>query len=146
MMKEPSHRPLSFRANSFSRFAKKYGITVEATPFDPYGLVDNSSLKESQDFLVNLTKDGRVYSFTVSFQEFRTELPPVEDVLEYIANDVAIVENFKDSPESFAKLINLPIANAARLILQASEISEPFKVFIGQDAYYELVEITEERG
>jgi hypothetical protein len=146
MMREPAHRTLSFRANSFARFAKKYRITVETAPFDPYGLVDNSTLKESQDFLVNLTKDGRIYSFTLTFDEYRTTLPTVEDVLEYIANDAAIVEGYKGDPEGFAKLTDLPIANAARLILQASEISEPFKAFMGPEAYYEMVQITEERG
>ena len=146
MMQEPAHRPLSFRANSFARFAKKYGITVEATPFDPYGLVENSTLKESKDFLINLSKDGRILNSTLTFEKYLTELPSVEDVLEHLANDAAIMEHFTRDPKRFAKLTGLPLARAVQVIEQASEVAGPFKILIGPEAYAEFVKISEMRG
>lgn len=146
MMKEPEHRPMSFRADSFARFAKKYGISVKATPFDPYGLVENSTLKESKDFLFNLSKDGRLFSSTLTFEHYLTELPVVEDILEHLANDAAIMENFARDPKSFAKLTRLPLAQAIQVIEQASEVAGPFKILLGPDAYAEFVKISEMRG
>jgi len=137
---------MSFRANSFSRFAKKYGILLEATPYDPYGLVDNTTLKESKDFIVNVSRGDRTYNFSLTFPEYRTELPPVEDVLEHLANDAAIMEHFGRNPQAFAKLIKRPLPVAEAVIEQASALAGPFKVFIGPEAYAEFLAITEERG
>jgi len=146
MMQEPAHRPMSFRANSFSRFAKKYGISLESTPYDPYGLVDNATLKESKDFIVSVSKDDRTYNFSMTFPGYLTELPPVEDVLEHLANDAAIMENFGRNPQGFAKLIKRPLPVAQAVIEQASSLAGPFKIFIGPEAYAEFLGITEERG
>lgn len=137
---------MSFRANSFARFAKKYGITVEVTPFDPYGLVDNSTLKESKDFLINLSKDGRIFNSTLTFERYLTELPSVEDVLEHLANDAAIMERFSEDPQGFAKMTRLPLDRAIQVIEQASEVAGPFKILIGPEAYSEFIKISEMRG
>lgn len=137
---------MSFRANSFSRFAKKYGIALEATPYDPYDLVDNATLRESKDFIVNVSKDDRTYNFSLTFPEYRTELPPVEDVLEHLANDAAIMERFSRNAQGFAKLIKRPLPVAQAVIEQASSLAGPFKIFIGPEAYAEFLGITEQRG
>lgn len=146
MMQEPAHRPMSFRANSFSRFVQKHGISLESSPYDPYGLVDNATLKESKDFIVQVSKDDRVYSFAMTLPEYRTVLPPIEDVLEHLANDAAIMENFSDDPQAFAELINRPLSVAEAVIEQASSLAGPFKLFIGPEAYAEFLKITEVRS
>lgn len=146
MMKEPEHRPLSFRADSFARFAKKYGITLQASPYDPYGLVENATLKESKDFLINLSKEGRIFNSTLTFERYLTELPAVEDVLEHLANDAAIMEHFSKDPQRFAKMTRLPLARAIEVIEQAAEVAGPFKILLGPEAYSEFIKISEIRG
>lgn len=136
---------MSFRANSFARFSKKYGIEIEISPYDPYGLVANSHLKESKDFMVNVYKKDRFFSFSVVFDDYRTELPSVEDVLEYIANEAAIHENFKSNPEAFARLIKRPLAYAEGLLRDVSSTVPGFELFLGPEAYDEFLRITEVR-
>lgn len=137
---------MSFRANSFARFSKKYGIEIEIFPYDPYGLVSNESLKESRDFMVNVHKKGRFFTFSVVFEDYRTQLPSVEDVLEYVANEAAIYENFKGNPEGFAKLIKRPVPYAAELLRGIDTTIPPFELFLGPDAYDEFLRITEVRS
>lgn len=127
---------MSFRANSFSRFAKKHGITAKAFPFDPYGLVNNESLKESKDFIVTVSKDDRDYTFTLTFLKYRTELPPLEDILDYLANEAAFMEHFGGRAHGFSQVLEQ----------HASEMAMPFKLLIGPEAYHEFIRITEMRS
>lgn len=145
-MMEPEHGELSFRANSFARFAKRYGITSEAQPVDPYGLVDNASLKESRFFLASLSKDGRIYSFSTDFQDYRTSLPFVEDLLEYMANEAAIYEQVGTDVKGFAKHIGQPLEVAAKILRDVHAIVPSFKQFLGPMAYADFIKITEPRG
>lgn len=142
-MKEPAHRSVSFRAKSFGRFAKQYGITIEMSPYDPYGLVNNATLKESKDFIVSMNRGGRIYSFAVTFMDYRTELPSVDDVLDYLANDAAIYEVYGSKPEAFAKKIQQPLAYAENLLREVNLTVPAFKVFMGPQAYAEFLQITE---
>lgn len=144
-MKEPHHRP-SFQANTFSRFAKRQGVNITIEPVDPYGLVDSASLKEAKQFAVMLMKDFRAYSFAVVFDDYRTELPSIEDVLEYMANDAAIYERFGTDVKALAREAGLPLDQAARMIEHVQAIVPAFGLFLGSDAYEELLKITEDRG
>jgi hypothetical protein len=146
MMQEPSHRELSFRANSFARFAKRYGITVEVQPVDPLGLVDNASLKESKYFLAAVHKNERIYSFTAIFDDYLTALPSTEDILEYLANQAAVYEKVGDDAVAFARWIKQPV-EVARAYLEDIRFSvPPFKQFLGPMAYTDFIQITEPRG
>lgn len=146
MMKEPDHRPMSFRANSFSRFAKKHGISAEVQPIDPYGLVDPSTLKESRFFVVTISKDGRLYTLSADFNEYRTSLPSIEDILEYMANESAIYERFGNDARRLARLIRRPLPEATQMLRDVHTTIVPFKSFMGPEAYFEFLQITEDRG
>lgn len=143
-MKEPHQRPLSFRANSFSRFAKRHGITMVSMPIDPYDLVDSASLKESRHFAVTLSVGDRTHSFTVVFPQYRTELPPIEDVLEYMANEATIHKHFGMSFDAYMKFTTQSMEAAWAQLQDLKSIIPNYKWLLGR-AYYELIEITEER-
>lgn len=145
-MKEPEHRTLSFRANSFSRFAKRYGITAEVQPVDPLGLVDSASLKEAQYFMVSVYKNERFFNFMPIFDDYRTTLPSVEDILEYLANQAAVYETFGNDAATFARWIKKPVEVAAEFLEDVRFTITPFKQFLGPMAYADFIKITEERG
>lgn len=135
---------MSFRANSFARLAKKHGISMVAIPVDPYDLVDPESLKESKHFAVTLTVGDRTNSLALVFPEYRTELPPIEDVLEYIANEATVYEYFGSNAEAFARFTKQPVDAAAAELQDLAFIVPNYKWLLGP-AYYELLRITEDR-
>ena len=147
MMQESSHRELSFRKNSFGRFARQHDITSEAEPVDPLGIVAPHYLKEAKIFLVVLHKGERDFNFQVVFDSYRTTLPNVEDLLEYVTNQAAIFEKVTDQNlESFARYIKRPL-NVARAYLKDVRFAiPPFKIFLGPETYREFIQITEGRG
>jgi hypothetical protein len=118
---------------------------MASAPIDPYGLVDSDSLKESRHFGVTLSKGKRTHRFAVVFSEYRTELPPIEDVLEYIANEATIYEQFGMNFDAYMRFTSQPMEAAWAQLQDLKSIVPNYKWLLGP-AYDELVEITEERG
>lgn len=137
---------MSFRANSFARFAKRHGISMTVVPVDPYDLVDPDSLKEARHFGVTLQRGDRTNSFAIVFPEYRTELPPIEDVLEYMANEIAVYEHFGLDAKAFARFANVPLDEALRHVSEAASAAAPIRIFLGPVAYEEILSISEDRG
>jgi len=147
MMQEPSHREFSFRANSFGRFARKHGISVHAEPVDPLGFIPAEALKESKIFITTLRKGERSFNLEVLFDDYRTVLPSVEDVLENMANQAVVFERIgnRELP-AFARYIKKPLEVARAMVEDVRFSVPPFKGFLGPEAYAEFLKISETRG
>ncbi len=147
MMQEPSHREFSFRASSFGRFARQYDITSEAQPVEPLGIIAPEYLKEAKIFITALHMGERVFNSQVIFDDYRTTLPNVEDILEYLANQAAVYEkvNERNLP-SFARMIKKPIKVAYDYVQDVRFAIPPFKMFLGPKAYQDFIQIQEGRG
>lgn len=143
-MQEPHQRPTSFKANTFSRFAKKHRIDITIEPIDPYGLIDSEALKEAKHFAAMLRKGDRAYSFAIVFDDYRTVLPSVEAVLEYLANEVVIYERFGTNAEALAEAADIPIQQAMNMIAAVHATAPELKALLGPEAYADFITITEE--
>lgn len=146
MMQEEPHKSRSFRGDTFSRFAKKHGIEARIEPIDRYGLMESHQLSEARNFRVVLTMGQKTMDFTISFPDYRRHLPYIEDVLEYMANEVATFESFGVDPQAFATFAGVPLEEAARHVHEASAAAGTIRVFLGLPLYRELASITEQRG
>lgn len=146
MMHDEHHKSKSFARDTFSRFAQKHSITARLEPVDRYGLMPSGILKEARNFNVVLDVGPKTMSFAISFPEYRRHLPPVEDVLEYMANEVATYETFGEDAQAFAKFAKTSQESAARHVEEASTVSGAIRALLGRDIYDELVSITEQRG
>lgn len=82
--------------------------------------------------------------FTISFPEYRRHLPAVEDILEYMANEIAVYENFGDNAQAFAEFAKTSIEEATRHVQEASDASASIRALLGPNIYHELRAITEE--
>lgn len=145
-MKEPHRKPLSFRANTFARFAKKHDIDMEINPVDPFALVESTFIKRTRNFIASLEKKGRHFTMHVIFERVREELPPIEDILEYIANQVAAFENFGTDVEAFSRYTGYPPETLKDGLEEAAATAAAFSVFLKPDAYQEFLRISEIRG
>lgn len=147
MMHDEHHKSKSFARDTFSRFAKKHGIAARMEPIDRYGLMPPSKLKEARHFNVFLDMGEKSMSFTVSFPDYRrVHLPPIEDVLEHLANEVAAYESFGDDPQAFAAFSGASLEAAARYMEDAGAAAGSARAFFGPALYKELASITEQRG
>jgi hypothetical protein len=147
MMHDEHHKSKTFRRDTFSRFAQKYDFKARLEPLDSYGLMPSDKLKEAKNFRVILTMGEKTMYFNISFPEYRRQhVPPIEDVLEYMANELATYESFGEDPQAFATFAKMSLEEAARHVYEASDAAKTIRVFLGPDRYRELLSISEQRG
>lgn len=143
-MHEEQHKPKSFRGNTFSRFAKTHDISVASQPIDRYGVMEPDKLKEARNFQIILNIGPKTMFFTMSFPEYRRYLPSVEDVLEYMSNEVAVFENFGTDAQAFAIFSDTPLEEASRHVEEAATVAPAIRTMLGPEIYRELARITED--
>jgi hypothetical protein len=146
MMHEEHHKSKSFGRDTFSRFAQKHDMKISLQPLDRYGLMPSDKLKEAKNFLVVLTLGPKMMNFPMAFPEYRRHLPPIDDVLESMANEIAIHETFGNNAQAFANFTKIPLAEAKSSLEGASAAAGAFRAFLGPLIYREIMSITEPRG
>lgn len=145
-MREPEHAPRSFKANTFARFARKHGLFLEINPVDPMGLIESPFINRTKHFISSITYKGRYFTMPLQFEHVRNTLPPIEDVLEYIANEVVAYHRFGTDAEAFASYTGMPAETLLPSLLNAQNTATAFKTFLGPEIYDEFRKISEVRG
>lgn len=119
---------------------------MEANPVDPFALVESPFINRSRYFIVDLMMNGKHFTIQVVFERPREELPPIEDVLEYIANEVAAFEHFGTDVEAFSRYTGYPPEAVVDSLQNAANTAAAFKIFLKPKAYQEFLKISEIRG
>ena len=145
-MREPEHTPRSFKANTFARFARKHGLFLEINPVDPMGLVESPFINRTKHFIAGISYKGRYFTMPLQFEQVRDTLPPIEDVLEYIANEIVAYERFGTDAEAFSRYTGYPPEMLLPSLLNAKNTATAFKTFLGQELYDQFRKISEVRG
>lgn len=131
----------TFAKSTFGRFAAVHGISTKAVPVDP-------GAARADAFVVEIRKGGRTEVRLVQFDRIFDFFPVVEDVLENIANEAAILRHFKEDPEGLARLLEMDPADP-RFSASMAEVREriaSFAELLGEKAFREFEGIREVRG
>ncbi len=147
-MRESEHRELTFAQGTFGRFAKKHGMTLEINPINPATLQEDPRVPRTNLFIVSLQKGGKHYSTMMEFERIFETMPIVEDVLEYMANEIAAYRYGSKNPRTLAKAFNLSPSspNFQKYFEQLEQTVGGIRVFLGEQVYQEFITITEDRG
>lgn len=143
--RDPQH---TFAKNTFGRFVKKHGIELEIAPVDLERMDVGPLVRKTNIFVASLTKKEKVYTRTIEFDRTFDYMPEAEDVLEYIANEVAAYRYYKKEPVRCALTFGYNPQDPRFLAFMEALVPEveAVKLFLGDEAYREFVTITEVRG
>ena len=147
-MRESEHREQTFAQGSFGRLVKKYGLTLEIMPINPLTMAEDPNVDATNLFIVSLNKGLNTYSRTMEFERPFTSLPTIEDVLEYLVNEMVPFLIYVNDMPGLAKALKLPLTDPRirQWYENGKTVSMDVVKILGPEAFDELVEIKEIRG
>jgi len=142
-MKEPEHPDFTFKAGTFGRFAKKHRIEAEITAVDPIGFQESHLVRRTRWFVASLEKDGRTYTTSIEFLRYKESLPTIEDVLDYMFNEVIAWEQLHNDIPRAMQVTGYAEPQARQWLQGLADDVKSIKLFLGPEAYAEFLTISE---